>query len=270
MSTKAKANTEDRGDAAIQIEDYDIDLGIIDATILGVTPLMPHNKGPGAVRELLKPAKKKNQAERDSTLKHNPDREFRESCYYRDTDTGGPTTLMFPASAFKRSMQTAAKHIPGVFMTEVRELVTVEGTLVDLYGTPFLRMGSVVQSGRNPIPDIRTWPILPAWCCDITIRFVQPRMSATAVMKLLSTAGLICGVGDGRPEKGAFDFGRFEVVDPKDERVEELRKAGGAAAQDEALAKPVPFDNFSRENYEWFHGELDKLDEPARKKLLAA
>lgn len=267
MSTKK--TTEAPEATTIDVSEFHIDQGRVSATVIGVTPLMCHNKSAQAGRNLLKPPRTPTKAERENRLKHNPLREYRDGCYLSE-DPGSPTRLLFPARAFKGAMKTAAKHIPRIFMTEVAELITVEGEDVPLYGIPEMKMDYVVSSGRNAAPDIRTWPILPMWTLDLSIRYTRPRMSAETVLKLLEIGGTICGVGDGRPGRGVLDFGRYMVVPGDDERVATIRRLGSAKAQAEALESPGMYNKFTEDLYTWFEGELAGLDKSSRDKMLAA
>ena len=60
----------------------------------------------------------------------------------------------------------------------------------------------------NRTPDVRTRPYFPTWGSQITIRFVKPYLTKTAILTLLNNAGIVAGVGDSRQRKGREALGR--------------------------------------------------------------
>jgi hypothetical protein len=71
----------------------------------------------------------------------------------------------------------------------------------------------------------------------------------------LGAAGVIIGVGDGRPEKGKLSFGKFRVVSADDRDLLAIMKSGGRKAQDAALADPEFYDLETRKLLTWFNEE---------------
>jgi len=69
---------------------------------------------------------------------------------------------------------------------------------------------------------------------------------------LLAAAGIMRGIGDGRPEKGWGSYGQFDLVDKTDKRWLAVVKAGGRAAQDAALKDPEPYDSETLSLLDWF------------------
>ena len=59
---------------------------------------------------------------------------------------------------------------------------------------------------------MRTRAYLPRWCAEVDIAYVQPTLSAHAIVSLLTNAGSIVGIGDFRQEKGSGSFGCFQVL----------------------------------------------------------
>jgi hypothetical protein len=114
----------------------------------------------------------------------------------------------------------------------------------------------------NRTPDIRTRAILPRWACAIRINFVQPQLSERNVVHLLAAAGVLCGIGDFRQEKGAGSYGQFRIADgPDDPEFVEIVQSGGREAQDAALANPETYDNETASLYAWVTEEIAKRRE---------
>ena len=209
-----------------------------------------------AKRSLLFPPGPMTAADKAQKMKHNPVEEFRNSTYQRRGD--GPTRFTMKATAWKRAMMTAALETPGAKKTQIGRLIWVNGEHVDMYGVPKLLMASVIQAGISRAPDIRTRAILPEWCCKVSLSFVKPQLSAIMITRLLETAGLICGVGDWRQEKGAGNYGQFRCVDASE--CAHIVKKGGMAAQDAALKADIPecHDLDSESLLDWFVNERQR------------
>jgi hypothetical protein len=231
--------------------------------ILGKMPLIFHAMSEKAKRELLLPkeASSKTRAARAETEKHNPPEEFVESMY-RFLDDGPdaekPTRLYFPAGAFKNAMEGAALDIAGATKSEIMRLCWVEPFNVEIYGIPMLKMDVVRMANITRTPDIRTRAILRDWACRITVSYAEPKLTPQHVGNLLGNAGLLQGIGDGRQEKGAFNFGQFEPVSEADPRFQAVLKHGGRAAQDKAIAAMTPFDRESEKLLRYWREETER------------
>jgi hypothetical protein len=223
--------------------------------LLGTSPFVCNAMSAKTRQGLLLPAKKKNKHEKETTLKHEPLEEYRRSAY-RAREADAPTRIVFPSAGFKRSMATAALEMPGTNRSQIGRLVWAEGDYVSLFGIPQLWMTTVRSADMNRTPDVRTRAIIPNWTAEVTLAFVTPQLNGQAVTNLLASAGVFIGVGDGRPEKGALSFGRFEIVKPTDPRYVAIVKAGGLKAQDKAFAKPTYYDVETEELMEWWQTEV--------------
>ena len=241
-----------------EISVLEIQQGVVEFCILGASPLIMNRMSEKAKRELLMPKGRKTTAERAQSLKHEPISEHRASVY-RDSDPGALTRLSFPATGFKGAMMTAALDLPGARKSEIGRLVWTEGYSIGIYGVPRLLMSAVRSADMNRTPDIRTRAILPEWACRVRIRFVRPRLREQTVANLLAAAGITVGVGDFRQEKGKGNFGQFGLASADDADFVRIVAQGGAAAQDEALANPLPHDEESEELLSWFSAEVTRL-----------
>jgi len=235
-----------------------VSTGTFHSCILGMTTLVHNRPSEKAQHELLLPRGRKTAIERATTLKHVPLDEFRASPYVLKDPTAA-TLFAIRAAAFKGAMRAAALDIPGAKKAQVGRLVRVDGDhgdLVEVFGIPLLKMDVVRSADMNRTPDIRTRAAMREWACRLTITFVKPLIRAQAVANLLAAGGIIAGVGDGRAEKGALNYGAFRVCDQNDPDFKRIVKTGGRAAQVDALAHPVPYDDETAELLTWFSDEL--------------
>jgi hypothetical protein len=108
----------------------------------------------------------------------------------------------------------------------------------------------------NHTPDIRTRAILPRWACAVRINFIKPQLNERNLVELLAGAGLLCGIGDWRQEKGSGSYGQFRIADPDDEELAEIMQTGGREAQDAALTKPQCYDDETLKMLSWATEEI--------------
>lgn len=219
--------------------------GRVTLRIIGSTPLYFNAMSVKAKRSLLLGGSKKTAAQKKE-LKHDPESEYQASMY-RNQD--GPTLLAFPAPGVKNSMATAALVTDGIKKTDVQRLVFLPQERVSVWGVPFLKMDVVRSADMNKTPDVRTRAFLPRWCAEVDFAFVTPQLSIHSVASLLSNAGVVCGLGDFRQEKGKGSYGTFRLVSSDDDEKlwEELTKNEARAAQQKAFDNPVGYDDDTRE-----------------------
>ena len=211
--------------------------------IIGSTPMYFNAMSVKAKRTLLIGGGKKTAAEKKE-LKHDPEQEFRDSVYRTAL---GPTLLAFPAAGIKNSMATAALVTDGVKKTDVQRLIFLPQEKVSIWGRPYLRMDVVRSADMNRTPDIRTRAFLPRWCAEVEVAFVTPTLSIHAVASLLSNAGVVCGLGDFRQEKGKGSYGTFRLTDEDDAVWQELTSSEARDVQEAAMADPQTYDEETRE-----------------------
>lgn len=259
---KSKATTSEETVSILKIDQVRLT-----ARILFRTPLIMNRLPKKAREHLLLPPPPKNKAARQQTLKHNPPEEYRDSVY-RCRDLEAPTLVHLPNGAFKKAIAQAAIDIPGATRAQIGRLVSVANPTVHLYGKPFLYSAIVRQAGINHTPDIRTRAIFPQAACEITLLFIRQLINESDLVHLLSAAGIITGIGDGRTEKGTFDFGQFVVVEPDSPELAEweaIVKKQGRAVQEAALLKPEAYDEDTEELLAYFGAEMARRDHPRSK-----
>lgn len=247
----AKKPAADSGEVQI----IEINTGTITVAVVGTTPLILNRMAEKAKRELLMPAPKKTAADKAANLKHNPLEEFRASPV-RLREDNAATLLAVPATAFKGAMRTAALDLPGAKKSQIGRLTYIPGEHIGIYGVPKVYSTIVRSADMNRTPDVRTRCIVPQWAALLSITFVKPIMREQAIANLLAAAGITVGVGDFRPEKGAGNYGQFEVVGADDPRLIEIMQTGGRAAQIAAMDDPEAYDQETEELLGWFDAEV--------------
>jgi hypothetical protein len=249
-------------DAAIEI--VKLEYGKLSFCILGKTPMFYNAMSAKAKRDLLFPPKKKNRAQKEGSLKHDPIKEFRDSVY-RTKDDLALARLMIPATAFKAAISSVAKDVPGATKAEIGRLTWVVGDTVPIFGVPSLHMSVVRSADMNRTPDVRTRAILPKWAAAVTVEYLMPNLNQKAIANLMGNAGRSRGIGDWRVEKGSGNFGQFEIVTPDNPEFKSLLKEAGRAAQDEALKNWKAYDAETEELLAWFFSEAESRDIPFTK-----
>jgi hypothetical protein len=240
---------------SVEIEILQITEASVQVGILGTTPLIFNRMSEKAKRELLMPRGRRNRADRAASLKHVPLNEYQDSVY-RNVGDSEPTRLMFPAPAFKGAIMTAAVDLPGVTRTEIQRLTWVKGSTINIYGVPKMLMSVVRSADIAKTPDMRTRAIVPFWACELTLAFVRPQLTGQGVAALLAAAGVTCGIGDFRQEKGKGNHGQFMLVDPASEEFQRIVATGGREAQDAALENPEYYDQDTEDMVTWWNEEF--------------
>jgi len=224
--------------------------------VVGETPLIVHAMSAKAKEELLFPGRKKNNAEKLTTLKHDPIEEYR-ACFDRASRDDAKTAILAKATWFKGAMMTAALDQPGVFKSTIGRLCWVYGDyssdMIHLYGIPQLHMSVVRQAGMNKTPDIRSRPILSRWCCEVTVGYSVPLIAERDVVNLLAAGGITSGVGDWRVQKGSGSFGSYRVAAADDEEVLQIMATGGREAQLAAIEAPTSYNEETDDLIEYFN-----------------
>lgn len=239
------------------IDILDVKKGRAQFYILGDSPLICNAMSAKAQHELLLPRGRKTAADKASTLKHNPEQEFRDSVYYsRDDDS--PTLIVVKATSFKKATMGAALDLPGTNKTQIGRLLYVVGDEVPIYGIPEIMLSVTRSADIKKTPDVRSRAIFPAWCTKITVEFAEPILKAPIITKLMAAAGITQGVGDWRVEKGSGNYGRFSVVSEDHPQIKMLMDSGTRQAQREALDHPAPYDSETDQLLSWYETEIER------------
>lgn len=228
--------------------------GRVKLRMIGNTPIIFNRMAEKAKRDLLVGSARKTAAEKKD-IKHNPDAEFRASIHKIE----GDTLLGFPASGVKGAMATAALETAGVNKTNVNRLIFLPQQKVSIWGTPKLFMDVVRSADMNKTPDIRTRAIVNQWCAEVDIAFVTPTLSQHSVIALLANAGMICGIGDNRQEKGKGNYGSWFVDWEENGQFSDtwnkLQKEG-RKVQEKAMEKIIINDDETQELYDFYQEEV--------------
>lgn len=227
----SKAMTEEVHGVAIQ----PLNIGHLRLTLKGTSPLVVHDFDEKSRQEMLDKQTKKQQAKvRDTRC---PEEEFLNAIYWAEgsrppqpninKETGEKTydikvvakalkegTFVLPASGFKNATISAARNTD-MTMTMLRQSIFVNG--VDdpdwcVIKSPSIpKMDARICRLPNKTPIERFRPKWEEWSTVIRVDFDKGLLSADAVVNLLTIAGFFVGVFEGRPEKSALGWGRFEV-----------------------------------------------------------
>ena len=205
--------------------------------LVGNSGLFSHRMGQKAKQQLLLGGRKKTAAEK-MNLKHHPEVEFRDSMHLFK-DFSEHTQVVFPATAVKSAMATAALVVEGITSADVKRLVYIPDEWIPIYGVPKLRMDITRSSDINRTPDVRTRAFFPEWATKITIKYAKPRLNLKSVAALVANAGIMCGIGDYRQEKGKGAFGTWKILSGNQPIPKHLLDLD---AQTEAITNPIPSD----------------------------
>lgn len=218
--------------------------------IVGTAPMYFNAMSVKAKRDLMIGGRKKTAADKKE-IKHNPEQEFYDSTY---RVKHGPTLLAFPSPGIKGGMAIAALETSGITKTSVQRLVATTGRVIPIWGLPYLKMDVVRSADMSRTPDVRTRAFLPRWCSEVEIAFIGQTLSTHSVASLLVNAGVVCGLGDFRQEKGKGNYGTFRVAADDDEEWSEIAQEG-REPQQRALDEPVAADEDTEELLELMRHE---------------
>lgn len=236
-----------------------VERGEFEACLLGMTPIWLNRMSQKAQRELLFPSGRKTAAQKQSSLKHIPYEEYNQSPY-TNKDDNSETYLEIVAAGIKLAMASIPLDLPdtGTSKAQLSRLLFAPQDRIPLWGIPRLGMAVARMADMNRTPDIRTRAVVPEWATKVRISYVKPVLRQEVVVKLLSAAGFMRGIGDWRAEKGSGNFGTFEVVSPDDPRFVSIVENGGRAAQLAAMETPDFYDDESQELYAWWKEEYKR------------
>ena len=240
----------------LEIDDVlKVSRGNLQCYIVGTTPLICNRMSEKAKHDLLLGGRRKTAIEKATTLKHDPYGEYRASVYRLPEPA--PTLIGVMATAIKGAMRSAALDLPGASKAQIGRLTYIHGDYVAVFGRPKLFMAVTRSSDMAKTPDVRTRAILPEWALAIRVEYTQPLIRPQAVANLLAAAGINIGIGDWRAEKGAGNYGQFELSDPDDATYQRIVAEGGRAAQIAALETPEAYDEETLELLSWYDSAIE-------------
>lgn len=188
----------------VEILDFAINEVVI--PIVGISPLIVH-----AWSEKSKKMISDKQAGKPKNKKHeirDPEDDYQQAKHISPLGFEG-----FPAAGFKAAMIRGAKII-GMVMKDTQTAFFIkadceETQLIKINGESRMRT-DMVRVGMDAA-DIRYRPEYPVWSANLTIEFNSGVLSIDQLYQLVKAAGYGCGVGEMRPEKGKFNYGRFKL-----------------------------------------------------------
>lgn len=169
--------------------------------LVGISPLIMHAWSQKVLRDI---ADKQGGRARDKKAPKDPQADY-EGAFYR-LPNGNPG---FPTLAFKSAAVSAARQVEGITMTFLRGTFHTVGDLVEVEGTPHMRMDTV-RVGMGTA-DLRYRPEFTEWAVSLVIRLNVRSLTLEQLVHLFKQAGFSVGVGDWRPEKNGR-YGMFDVV----------------------------------------------------------
>lgn len=195
---------------SVSVEVVEFSIRQVTIPIVGISPLIVH-----AWSEKSKRMIADKQAGKAKNKKHEirqPEDEYEQAKHVSINGWEG-----FPAAGFKAAMIRGAKMI-GMVMKDTQTAFFInaedeETQLVRIHGESRMRTDMVrVGMGAS---DIRYRPEYPDWYAELNIEFNAGIISIDQIHQLVKAAGYGCGVGEMRPEKGKFNYGRFKLANEK-------------------------------------------------------
>lgn len=195
-----------------------LDIGLMEVTIIGDTPLIVHAWSEKSKREMLDKQLKK---AKGAKAAKDPVADF-EASLYRLEDGG----YGFPSVGFKNAAVTAGTSVAGLTKIAARQAFHIVGEDVDIEGifegtkarTNLVRIDGgepqmredMVRVGQGTA-DIRYRGEFVDWRATILVRYNSNVLSESQILNLLNTAGFAVGIGEWRPEKNG-QSGMFHVA----------------------------------------------------------
>lgn len=177
--------------------------------IVGTTPLIVHNFGEKAKRQMLDAM----QGRKSPKLPKDPKAEY-ESAFYRCED-GSPG---FPSNGFKLATVDASRFY-GKDVTKVglRQFMFMFGedheTMAKIVGEPRMRE-DVVRVGQGGT-DLRYRPEFPEWSTTLQVTYFTSVLTRDSVLSLIDAGGMGVGIGEWRPSKDGVN-GTYRVAQDRE------------------------------------------------------
>jgi len=185
----------------------DFKIQSVEIPIKGISPLIIHAFSEKAKKQIED--KQQGRAQNSKRERKNPQEDFEGAKHIAEDGWEG-----FPAAGFKAAIIRAAK-ITGLVMKDTQTALFVEADcprtqLVKINGKSRMRE-DMVRIGMGSA-DVRYRPEYPEWSAKLNITYNDGILSLDQVFQLIKTAGFFCGIGEMRPEKTKFNFGRWDLA----------------------------------------------------------
>lgn len=207
---KATKQALSRQPVPVSVTVVDLKIKMVPIPITGISPLIIHAWSEKSMRMIAD-----KQAGKAKNTKHeirDPEAEWKAARHIAAAGWEG-----YPAAGFKAAIIRAAK-IVGMVMKDTQTAFFINADcektqLVKIKGKSEMHMAMVrVGIGAS---DIRYRPIYNEWGAVLNIEYNQGILSLDQVHQLVKVAGYGCGIGEMRPEKGKFSYGRFKLANEK-------------------------------------------------------
>jgi hypothetical protein len=126
--------------------------------------------------------------------------------------------FVVPAAMFKGALRGGVMGVPGITEQYVKRAAHVFGNFGDfceiLSSEQPKMKEDIVQIGpwNNKAPQFRYRPVFTDWKINLRVRYIVPFLNEHIVGALLQYGGLLCGIGEDRPEKSGGTCGMFSPV----------------------------------------------------------
>lgn len=195
---------------SVSVEVVEFSIRQVTIPIIGISPLIIH-----AWSEKSKKMISDKQAGKAKNKKHeirDPEADFEAAKHISEDGWEG-----VPAAAIKAAMIRGAKMV-GMVMKDTQVAFFVNADcektqLVRLHGESRMRT-DMVRVGMGAA-DIRYRPEYPEWYIELNVDFNEGLISIDQLHQIVKAAGYGNGLGEMRPEKGKFNYGRFKLANEK-------------------------------------------------------
>lgn len=195
---------------SVSVEVVEFSIRQVTIPIIGISPLIIH-----AWSEKSKKMISDKQAGKAKNKKHeirDPESDFEGAKHIAADGWEG-----YPAAGVKAAMIRGAKMV-GMVMKDTQAAFFVNADcektqLVRIHGDSQMRT-DMVRVGMGAA-DIRYRPEYLEWYMELNIDFNEGLISIDQLHQIVKAAGYGNGLGEMRPEKGKFNYGRFKLANEK-------------------------------------------------------
>ena len=202
---RKKERTKNKKPISIELKEFRIRTVSIDIT--SKSPLIVH-----AFSEKSRKMIEDKQQGKSKNAKHKirvPEEDYEQAKHVSPLGWEG-----FPTAGFKAAMIRGAKMI-GLVMKDMQTNIFIKADcektqLTKINGESRMRT-DMVRIGQGSA-DVRYRPEYPEWNTTLVIEYNEGMVSVEQIYQMVYAAGYGVGIGEMRPERTKFGFGRFEIV----------------------------------------------------------